>query len=169
MDFSPETLIETVTCLPVYSWEQSCWKCGQATEVITYHILLDYNYTLGDHRRFDELLMAAFPTIRPTYSHMMGKEVIANVCSSCGALQGNFYLNETIQLRLETDTLASVKLCDLPLHLSMDDFQEKICAGRDVRDGSLHIHHIDENPANNREENLILLCNRCHKKRHTKG
>lgn len=31
---------------------------------------------------------------------------------------------------------------------------------------SLHVHHIDRNPANNNPENLATLCASCHLKRH---
>lgn len=36
------------------------------------------------------------------------------------------------------------------------------CESTDV--GHFHIHHIDENPANNETENLILICPNCHAK-----
>jgi cytochrome c553 len=29
-----------------------------------------------------------------------------------------------------------------------------------------HIHHLNKNPKDNRDENLILLCKLCHKKEH---
>lgn len=31
---------------------------------------------------------------------------------------------------------------------------------------ALHVHHLDENPTNNADANLVLLCPRCHHKRH---
>ena len=30
----------------------------------------------------------------------------------------------------------------------------------------LHVHHIDRNPNNNEDENLIVLCATCHRDRH---
>ena len=37
------------------------------------------------------------------------------------------------------------------------------------RDENLRIHHIDQNHENNIEENLILLCESCHRKIHSRG
>jgi hypothetical protein len=39
-----------------------------------------------------------------------------------------------------------------------------VCKRRDVPN---IIHHIDQDPSNNIEDNLILLCNNCHDKAHT--
>jgi len=34
--------------------------------------------------------------------------------------------------------------------------------------GDLHFHHIDQNPSNNSEDNIIVLCTHCHDEAHTK-
>jgi len=44
----------------------------------------------------------------------------------------------------------------------------KTCAVCKCKDNPLIIHHIDGNPSNNDEENLILLCVNCHDEAHTK-
>jgi len=44
----------------------------------------------------------------------------------------------------------------------------KTCTVCKCKDKPLIIHHIDGNPSNNDEENLILLCNDCHDEAHTK-
>lgn len=44
----------------------------------------------------------------------------------------------------------------------------KTCAVCKNKLKSFHIHHIDEDPSNNSEENLILLCTECHDEAHTK-
>lgn len=33
---------------------------------------------------------------------------------------------------------------------------------------SLHIHHVDENQNNNKPENLLLICSKCHRHAHVK-
>lgn len=44
----------------------------------------------------------------------------------------------------------------------------KTCAVCKNNNKPLFIHHIDENPSNNNEENLILICAECHNEAHTK-
>lgn len=38
-----------------------------------------------------------------------------------------------------------------------------VCRGR-----SRHLHHIDENPENNRDDNIAVVCHECHDKAHTR-
>lgn len=35
--------------------------------------------------------------------------------------------------------------------------------------GNLHVHHLNENPADNRPDNLVTLCQRCHTSIHQKS
>lgn len=49
-----------------------------------------------------------------------------------------------------------------------DDYTCRDCGGKyeptDRR--GLHVHHIDEDPTNNADENLVSLCRGCHSRRH---
>ncbi len=44
----------------------------------------------------------------------------------------------------------------------------KTCCVCRQRGLPIQLHHIDENPSNNSEENLIVLCASCHDEAHTK-
>lgn len=155
--------------LPIYSWVQSCWKCKQDTEIITYVITLDYDYHIGELHKFDNALMAACPQIKKIYSKTMEQEVVANVCVHCGTLQGNHYVEQEILAMKQDGTLGTAMRCEIPIQLELDDLSEQEQIQTAVRDGSLHIHHIDGNPANNHEDNMVLLCISCHRKRHGEG
>lgn len=43
--------------------------------------------------------------------------------------------------------------------------RDKVCQDCSSTE-KLHVHHIDSNPKNNADDNLILLCNKCHARRH---
>jgi 5-methylcytosine-specific restriction endonuclease McrA len=45
------------------------------------------------------------------------------------------------------------------------------CCGckKDLRDGSGHTHHIDENIDNNKINNLVTVCKKCHADAHSIG
>ena len=47
--------------------------------------------------------------------------------------------------------------------------RDTICLGCGKKDGKLNVHHIDKNWKNNNLDNLILLCNKCHGKVHSKN
>lgn len=49
-----------------------------------------------------------------------------------------------------------------------DAAHELIEDSRGVMRNNLHIHHVDENPRNNRAENLVALCKSCHITHHKK-
>ena len=40
------------------------------------------------------------------------------------------------------------------------------CGKTDERKKGIHVHHKDENHSNNKLNNLVVLCAKCHKKRH---
>jgi len=44
----------------------------------------------------------------------------------------------------------------------------KTCCVCRIPRAPVEIHHIDENPANNIEENLVVICKNCHEEAHTK-
>lgn len=52
------------------------------------------------------------------------------------------------------------------------DFRRFVCPDCDRSVGEVRavdVHHIDENPHNGAPENLVALCRRCHKARHSDG
>lgn len=55
-----------------------------------------------------------------------------------------------------------------PLQSSLLYKSAKTCCVCRVPRAPVEIHHIDENPSNNIEENLIVICKNCHDEAHTK-
>jgi 5-methylcytosine-specific restriction endonuclease McrA len=42
------------------------------------------------------------------------------------------------------------------------DYKCKLCNSKSIPKKILTVHHIDSNPKNNTEKNLIALCQKCH-------
>jgi len=94
-----EDLIQELHALkdiPVFKWNQECWKCHMQTSVVSYNVCVGYNYHIGDILRLDEALISNYPFVKKVFSKTMDEEVIANTCIHCGALQGNWYVRDAL-------------------------------------------------------------------------
>ena len=49
--------------------------------------------------------------------------------------------------------------------IERDNYECRIC-GKDAGEESLHVHHIDWDRTHNEDNNLVTLCQRCHKQVH---
>lgn len=162
--------------IPVYSWLQLCHRCKKHTEVSTYYFELDYNIMLGDNPFLDEEMKKRYATVHLTYSNTMQSKVIANKCQHCSALQGNFFVRQTFLELTPAIKKGTFKPIDTIKHtVTIDDFSEPILESREpvrttlkrkIRTGV--VHHINADPYDNRLDNLLLLCTKCHRKAHAK-
>lgn len=159
--------IERLKELPIYKWDQVCWKCSKITPIVTYSFVLDYNKSIGDVPKLDAMLLAKYPFVKRIYSYTRGVEVTANTCIHCGSLQGNHFTGQSL-LYFDDDSLKdkidSILLCDF--EQSDFDLDEGALEPMVSRSSSGHVHHIDKNPENNVLSNLVLLCSSCHRKVH---
>lgn len=87
----------------IYRWEKECWKCKKVTYVYSYYLnyelravndFLEGTCTmgLGDLKSLDKVLMDTIPTIKSKFSKTLNSNDIANTCSHCGSLQGNYFV-----------------------------------------------------------------------------
>lgn len=153
----------------IYSYFHECWKCHKPTQIMTYNFDYFGSCTLGHFNIIDQQLLGKFSTIKKTWSNTMESEVIANVCQHCGALQGNFYLGQDLMHEPKLKKVGAVpNLIEIEnLHTKEELNPERKPEKKNVRIfKEPHVHHVDNNPANNDINNLILLCRDCHKKRH---
>lgn len=169
-----EELIEELLSfkkIDIYKWIKKCWKCNKDTGVVSYEFAIGYNYHIGDIKKLDEELMKKYQFVQKVFSKTEQTEVIANTCTNCNALQGNWFIMEDI-IEMRSNSINMNKLIDLklPNNLKFEDlpidkdelgpFEEKLSL-------LAHIHHKDRNRNNNKIDNLILLCRDCHIKTHS--
>jgi hypothetical protein len=127
-----------------------CHRCGFRFPVIDAPLDDD---DLG--RRIQE----HFPAFYKDHSHTLRQSYWANHCPSCGALQGSYWIMETVFDREPDDSL------------TIAPWRPRKTQERYVRTESFewgNFHHLDEDPSNNKPENIRLLCVRCHAARHKK-
>jgi hypothetical protein len=151
----------------IYRWERNCWKCKRKTPRVSYDIEVNFSYHIGDIQKIDEILMEKYPFVKRKVSYTLGEEVIANICTHCGELQGNFYISEEL-LNLRYEGIDNFIDIVLPNNLKIEDLdidrEDPMLQEYEVIERFGHIHHIDGDTTNNNLENLILLCPSCHKK-----
>lgn len=82
--------------IEVLKYMKKCWKCSKDTPIVTYDIVGDYNYNIGDQQKLDLQLLEKYPFVQKRFSKTMGMEVICNVCQHCDQIQGNFFVRDDI-------------------------------------------------------------------------
>jgi len=134
--------------LPIYKYYKKCWKCSSQTPISTYSFCLNYDYHIGDIKRLDQLLLNRIDSIQKVYSKTQEQDVIANVCTNCGSIQGNWFVMEDI-IEMRSNNIEMKELIDfyVPNTLTEKDIDmqewELITSSKKG-----HIHHIDYNPSN---------------------
>jgi len=177
IDYYDEIIKELKTFkeIEILKWVKSCWSCHKETPLVSYDFAAGYDYHLGDIEKLDKVLMKKYGFVKRVFSKTLGKEVMANTCVNCGALQGNWFVGEDLlEMRMaeecehktimnkRIDTTIQNKLVFEDLPIEKDDLgthRERLPLG--------HIHHNDGNRWNNTSGNLILLCRNCHSKIHS--
>lgn len=134
--------------LDVYR-DYPCHRCGFRFKVVDAGWLDDDD--LG--RRIQE----HFPAFYRDYSSTLRQSYWGNHCPSCTALQGSFWITETVFDREPDESLTIAPW--RPRKIA-----EKYIVREALEWGNFH--HDDENPSNNNQENILLLCVRCHSDRH---
>lgn len=109
--------------IPIYKWNQTCWKCRKETSVVSYDLSAGYNFHIGDILKLDEVLVLNYPFVKKVFSKTMEKETIANICIYCGALQGNWYVRDSLIDIISPEDVDLDKLTDkrLPNNLEFED------------------------------------------------
>ena len=82
--------------IKIYKWEFPCWKCGKKTPRVSYSFYYRFDYSIGNIKKLDQLLLEEYTFIQETFSKTRGENVIANVCIHCGDLQGNWFIMEEL-------------------------------------------------------------------------
>ena len=57
---SYEQMIEDILArdhIPIYRWTKDCWKCKKPTSVVTYYVVADRPYSMGDVEKLCERVM----------------------------------------------------------------------------------------------------------------
>ena len=120
-----EDLIQEIHVLkdiPVFKWNQECWKCHMQTSVVSYDLTLGYDFNIGDIIKLDEVLMSDYPFVKKVFSKTIDKEVIANTCIHCGALQGNWYVRDAlIDMMSPCDNMSKLIDKRIPNNLEFED------------------------------------------------
>lgn len=106
--------------IPIYKWNQACWKCRKETSVVSYDFNAGYSFSIGDILKLDETLMLNYPFVKKVFSKTMEKEVIANTCIHCGALQGNWYVRDSLIDIMSPENVNLDKLTDRRLHNNLE-------------------------------------------------
>ena len=161
--FDPSKLVmETLSKIKeiqIYKWKEICCKCNGLTPVATYNFIDGFfNRHIGSTERLDIILMEKYPFVKRIFSNTREEEVIANVCVNCGALQGNYYIGESL-FEMEMEEIDMDKYIDItiPNTLQFEDL-----AFEDENDSAAgSICFKDGNKGNTNEDNLLLLCNSC--------
>ncbi len=96
-----------------------------------------------------------FPSFFRDYSRTLRDRYWANHCPYCGAMQGGFRVSEY-----------GGQESIIPLKGFRRKVQDSYIETKVTRWG--HFHHINGDPADNKPENIALLCVRCHDSRHSK-
>lgn len=113
--------IDQIKELPVYKWNQTCWKCSKTTPIVTYSFVLDYNKSIGDVPKLDAMLLTKYPFVNRIYSKTQRKEVTANTCIHCGSLQGNHFTGQSL-MYIDNDNLEKKIDSILPIDFEQNDF-----------------------------------------------
>ena len=120
-----EDLIQEIHVLkniPVFKWNQECWKCHMQTSVVSYNLTFGYSFRIGDILKLDEVLISNYPFVKKVFSRTMDKEVIANTCIHCGALQGNWYVKDAlIDIMSPGDDMSKLIDKRIPNNLEFED------------------------------------------------
>ena len=156
--------------IKIFKWVWPCWKCGEDTPIFTYNFFVGYNFHIGDVRKLDIVLAEKYPSVKKIITWSGEERTIANVCTCCGALQGNWHVMEKI-VEMESDEVNFEELVDLvvPNTFDFEDFVgDEDFETSEQRMSIGHVHHKDRNRDNNDPENLVLLCRDCHFKIHSK-
>ncbi len=104
--------LRTLKDIPIYKWNQTCWKCSKETPVVSYDIRAGYNFYIGDILKLDETLIQNYPFVKKVFSKTMEKEMTANTCIHCSALQGNWYVIDALIDIMSPDDVDMDKLTD---------------------------------------------------------
>ncbi len=161
----------SLTDIPIYRWLRECWRCHKETAVVTYYFAVAYDYHIGDIEKIDQELMRQYIFVKKVFSNTMDKEVIANTCVNCGALQGNWFIGmdvlEMLAAGLDMNKLIEKRL-ENTLELKDFPFDKKEFAPYHVEIRlTANVHHIDINPKNDDLQNLVLVCRACHLEVHS--
>ena len=136
--------------LAIYN-DYPCHRCGFRFPIVDAGWLEDDD--LG--RRIQE----RFPAFYKDYSNQLRGSYWANHCPSCWALQGSFYIQESMFDREPDDSLTIAPWRPRKT-------EERYIEREVIEWGNFH--HLDEDPSNNDPSNIRLLCVRCHAARHGK-
>ena len=168
---SYEQMIEDILArdhIPIYRWTKDCWKCKKPTSVVTYYVVADRPYSMGDVEKLDYTLMAKYPFVRKHLSRLLGCEVVASACVNCGSPQGNRYVADEMASLIssgsDVDALVDARL---PNNLEREDFppgEPGKSSGEDESQPVAYVHRKDGGRKNNSPESLVLLCGDCHEK-----
>jgi hypothetical protein len=169
-----EEVIEDILSMkeiPIFKWSQKCWKCKDETDIVTYDFYAGFNCHIGDIGKLDKLLMQKYSFVEKVFSKTMELEVITNTCVKCGIIQGNFFIKDDL-LNMKSSNINMDELIDvfLPNHLQFEDLpfdKDELKPYQEKMPLIAHVHHIDRNRMNNKQNNLILLCKKCHIKLHS--
>jgi hypothetical protein len=82
--------------IAVIKYHKKCWNCSKETPIVTYDIVWDYNYKIGDQPKLDEQLMNKYSFVKKRYSKSHDQEVVCNVCEHCDSIQGNYFIMEDL-------------------------------------------------------------------------
>jgi len=82
--------------IKVYKGEIPCWKCKNDTPRVSYSFCYKFNYSIGNVKKLDEILLREYPFVKKTFSKTRGEEVIGNICIHCGSLQRNWFIMEEL-------------------------------------------------------------------------
>ena len=81
--------------IEIWRFEDSCWKCGTTNQVVYPHGLGGFGGgTWGQVG--DQLAEKSYCNVERTYSKTQGREVYGNICTDCGAYQGNHFIHEAV-------------------------------------------------------------------------
>jgi hypothetical protein len=76
------------------SWSGVCWRCkGQTPRVVAISDADEQETPCEPNDNLGAVMQAEFPYFKKGYSRTMDEECWANWCTSCDALQGNFYVH----------------------------------------------------------------------------
>jgi len=120
-----EDLIQEINILkdiPIFKWNQECWKCHMQTSVVSYDLTLGYSFHIGDVLKLDEVLISNYPFVKKVLSKTMDEKVIANTCIHCGALQGNWYVGDDLfDMKSSGNDIAKLIDKRIPNNLEFED------------------------------------------------
>ena len=138
--------------IPIRRWKQTCWKCGNETEVVSYKIEKGgiSNSVIGSHKELDEILKTEYSFVKEVYSKTMQELTIGNICQNCGIFQGNGFIEHDL-------------VWDAGLYSYDNSFDKFFPIERVLSIG--YIVYKDSNEENKALNNLKLICYDCYKNR----